>query len=212
MDKQEGFPFYERADESQKNAIVIMRITNPKIPDDNFDSLSWVLRARSRDEKRPSLCGLFSDGQGKFVSTDGHRMHIAEIPDLTEKIPAGVWLYVHADKKKISIREAPSDIPPFPEFTRISDLSECHKERGMMVFNDDDTSIVWRYWDLTGIKSNINYLIDICKDVEGLCVFSADPLPPCDIPGAPGPVILPVFFCSEGSEGKTKKALLMPIK
>lgn len=211
MDKQEGFPFYERADESQKNAIVIVRIQDPKVPDDKFDALSWVLRARSRDEKRPYLCGIFSDGEGKFIATDGHRMHIAEIPDFTEKIPAGIWLYVHSDKKQISVREAPSDMPPYPEYTRVSDISGFHKERGMITF-EDDTSIVWQYWDLTGIKSNINYLLDICRDTEGLRVFSADPLPPCDIPGAPSPVSPPVFFYSEGAEGNTRKAVLMPLK
>jgi len=211
MDKQEGFPFIERADESQKNAIVISRKPDPKAPDLDFDALSWVLRARSKDPHRLILCGLFSDGQGQFVSTDGHRLHIAEIPALTERIPAGTWLYVHADKKQISIKEAPEDLPNFPDYKKISDISERHKNRGFLSYIDD-TQAVWDYWNLTGIRSNIDYLLDICRDTESLSVFSADPLPPCDIPGAPEPVAAAIFFCSESSEGNTKKAMLMPLK
>jgi hypothetical protein len=205
-DVQETFPFAERADESQKNAIVICKEDGDP---DSFDSLLWVLRARSKDEERPNLCGLFSDGEGKFAATDGHRLHVAEIPLLTERIPAGIWLYVHADKKKVSIREAPDGIAPYPDYTKLTDLSEAHKKRGFISHIDgDDSGTLWRYWDLTGIHCNIDYLFDICKGVAALEVFSTDPAPGKISGSEP----LPIFFCTEGSEGNTKKAILMPLK
>lgn len=207
MKNQEVFPFAERADESQKNAIVIMRNPDPKIPDPDFDSIMWVLRARSKDaDMLLHLCSLHSDGQGRFVATDGHRLHAAEIPALSEKIPGGIWLFVHADKKKVSVLEAPADIRAYPNLTGLLDLDERHQRRGWLAY-EDDTQAIWSYWDLTGIKSNITYVIDVCKDIEPLEVFSSDP--------APGKVTgsksLPVIFCSQDAEGRSKKAILMPL-
>lgn len=203
MKKQEAFPF-ARADESQKNAIVITKEKD----EDGFLSLLWVLRARSKEEDRPTLCGLHSDGQGKFAATDGHRLHVAEIPTLTERIPGGIWFYVHADKKKISVLEAPADIPAYPDYETLLDLSDKHVKRGWIDYMDD-TQTVCDYWDLTHIKSNIGYLLDICRDAGPFEVFSAEPTNG-RITGAPD--VLPVVFYQEGSEGTSRKAILMPLK
>jgi hypothetical protein len=127
---------------------------------------------------------------------------------LTERIPGGTWLYVHADKKKISILEPPSGIPAYPDYETLLDLSDKHKERGWIAYLDD-TQSVWDYWDLTHIKSNINYLLDICRDAGPLKVFSAEPSHGKITGGAD---VLPVIFYSEGSEGNSKKAILMPLK
>jgi hypothetical protein len=206
MKKQETFPFAESIDESKKNAIVISR--DEGSPED-FDTLLWVLRARLKDEKKQNLCGLFSDGQGKFTATDGHRLHVAEIPSLMEKIPAGIWLYVHSDKKKISIREAPEGIDPYPEYENLLILTDGHVKRGWIHHVEgDDSNTVWRYWDLVGIHCNIEYLLDICKGAGQLDILS------CDAKNGKvsGAESLPIFFHSEDDDGKTKKAILMPFK
>ena len=100
------------------NGIVI---ENKKgVDEKDFTSLSWVLRARSREEDRPVLCGVSSDGMGRFAATDGHRMHVAEIPALAETIPKGVWIYVHGNKKKISLEQ--TDGLTFPDFQKLFDV------------------------------------------------------------------------------------------
>lgn len=194
---QETFPFIARPDESQKNAIVIDRTAKDDI---NFDSLSWVLRARSKDKTRPNLMGLYSDGMGKFAATDGHRLHIAEIPDLTEKIPAGIWLYVHETKEQISIREAPSDLPEFPDYEKIADITEDHVKRGQVINAIGDSGMVWDYFRLTAKECDIDYLLDIMHGIDSMDVFSTD---------GEGQGI---FFCWENGDGLTKKALMMPFK
>jgi hypothetical protein len=204
METQEKFPFVVRESESQKNAIVIERDSGVCTEAD-FDALSWVLRARSKEDDRPNLRGLYSDGLGKFVATDGHRMHIAEIPGMEEKVPAGIWLYVHETKKQISIKEAPEGTAPFPSYEKVADITDLHVKRGYLSHLLDDTGCLWRYWDLTKIRCNIDYLMDICRGVDNMTVYSV----PADdvIANAHG-----VFFISEQSDGNTKKAVLMPLK
>lgn len=196
MSNQEAFPFAERADESQKNAIVIEKVDKF---DRNFSSLAWVLRARSKDEIKKVLCGLYSDGQGKFIATDGHRMHIAEIPDLTEKIPAGIWIYVHSDKSKISIKEAPDNIGQYPDITKVSDMPMDYQKRGALHGDENESLVVWNLWDMTESRFNISYLLDIVKG-ETFDVYAGDRY-------GEG-----LFFCSDDLNGMTKKAILMPLK
>ena len=194
MNKQEGL--FPDPNEKQKNAIVLDR----KKVDPDFDALSWVLRARSKDELRANLCGLYSDGMGKFVATDGHRLHIAEIPGMTEKIPAGIWLYVHETKKQISILEAPDGMAKYPDTDRVSDMTERYGKKGLVVYTDD-SSTVWMYWDLVGRKCNIDYLLDVLKGAEAMDVYVHDEDQSAG-----------VFFCFDGKDGNTKKAILMPFK
>lgn len=195
MDKQEGFPFIARADESQKNAIVIDKAEWEEV---DFEALAWVLRARSTDKERPNLCGVYSDGTGLFVATDGHRMHLAEIPEFTERIPAGLWLYVHSDKKKISIREAPSDMAAFPPYDKLVDPSEQHTSKGHVV--GEDSMTVWTLWELVKQYFNINYLMDICRGSDAFEVIASR---------EPSSAI---FFYAENPDGRTRKAVLMPLK
>jgi hypothetical protein len=198
MNTQEVFPFAERADDSQKNAIVI---NNDQDNQSDFLSLAWVLRARSKDEAvQPHLCGLYSDGQGRFMATDGHRLHVAGIPSFTERIPEGIWVYVHADKKNISLKEAPDGTPLFPNITGLLDMSEQHKKRGMILFMEDESSAVWQYWDFVGVKCNIDYLLDILKGPDAFDVFSSLE------------ANTPIFFISAERNGNAKKAVLMPLK
>lgn len=195
MNKQEGLFVDENA--KQKNAIVIDK--KGKI-DPDFDSLSWVLRARSRDELWAHLRGLYSDGMGKFVATDGHRLHIAEIPGMTEKIPAGIWLYVHETKTQISILEAPEGMAKYPPYEAVSDMTEHYGKKGLVAYTDD-SGTVWMYWDLVGRKCNIDYLLDILKGVEAMDVYVHDEDQSAGI-----------FFCFDGQDGNTKKAIFLPFK
>jgi hypothetical protein len=198
MDKQEGFPFMARAEEHQKNAIVIERTDGDGL---DFDTLSWVLRARSEDKLRPNLCGLFSDGTGLFVATDGHRMHIAEVPNLTERIPGGIWTFIHADKKKISLREAPEDMALFPNYQLLADPSEEHKDKGcLMLMDEDGSSLVWEFFRLVGRPFNITYLVDAFMGSDAMTVLAAP---------SEGSA---VFFVNELPDGITRKAILMPLK
>ena len=50
-------------------------------------ALRWVARAVCTDAGRPHLCGVYF-GDDAIVATDGHRMHVAELPGL----PGGVFL------------------------------------------------------------------------------------------------------------------------
>jgi hypothetical protein len=61
-----------------RNAV----ITEKNAGDGLFKLLRWVVSARSLDETRFNITGMFieKDGDGyRFVSTDGRRMHILEI-------------------------------------------------------------------------------------------------------------------------------------
>jgi DNA polymerase-3 subunit beta len=50
--------------------------------DELADSLDYVLRAVSRDDSRPHLCGVFFEStEGRAATTDGHRAHISPLPD-----------------------------------------------------------------------------------------------------------------------------------
>ncbi len=197
MNKQEGFPFVEVDSDSHKNAIVIEK---ESVDAHDFDSLSWVLRARSKDKTRMNLYGLYSDGQGEFVATDGHRMHIAEIPGLTEKIPEGIWLYIDEKSKRISILEAPESIAAYPAYDTLSDLSEMHQKKGWLVYAGDPSATLWAYFDITGIKCNIDFLMDVIQGTDAMEIFVS--------PDASAPI----FFCCDNGSGNTKKAILMPMK
>jgi len=203
--KQETFPF-ARADESQKNAIVILK---DGTDDESFYALRWVLKARSEASEMMHLCSVHHDGEGVFVATDGHRLHLAEIEALTERIPAGIWLYVHGDKKKLSLKEAPEGICKYPNYSALLDLSENHKKRGLIDHLDgDESATVWRYWDLVGVKCNIEYLIDVLDGTGGMEVYADDPRPGIVTGRDP----LPLIFYSGSGEGITRKALIMPLK
>lgn len=196
MIKQQGLPGFFPENEKQKNAIVLDK------QDDNendFNALSWVLRARSKEKKPQELGGCYSDGMGKFAATDGHRLHVAEIPGLTEKIPKGIWLFVHETAKQISIKEPPDSIANFPDFERLTDISENHEKKGVMT-DLDETSLVWMFRELTGKECNIFYLFDICKGCVELDVWASPEK------------ASPVFFCWESGDGDTRKAILMPLK
>jgi hypothetical protein len=62
MKKQETFEF-ARADESQKNAIVILK----EADEDSFNSLLWVLRARSKDDERPLFVASIRTAKGNLL-------------------------------------------------------------------------------------------------------------------------------------------------
>jgi hypothetical protein len=135
---------------------------------------------------------------GLFVSLDGHRMHIAEIPGLTEKIPQGIWIYALGNKKQISLKEPLGNALPYPDFKALSDLSEKHELKGTLV-HADDTSALWMFYDMTGIKCNIDYLMDVCRESDALDVYCSPTFNAA------------VYFVQEGPDGYTKKAVLMPL-
>ena len=196
MSNQE--PLFDE-NKKQKNAIVFRKEGSGITPTD-FASLGWVLRARSEDPMRPHICGLYSEGNGKFIATDGHRMHIAEIPGMEEKIPEGIWLYVSSTAKQISILEAPEGIGKYPDYERISSMTEAHESKGMIAYAGNDTDTLWQFWDLVGVKCNIEYLMDVLKCNEAMTVHAApDPL-------------AGIFFTREDNDGNTKKAILMSLK
>lgn len=180
------------------NGVVIEK--NENIIDQDFNSLAWVLKARSKDELRRNLFGIYSTGDGKFVATDGHRLHVAEIPKFAETIPEGVWAYVHASKRKISLRQTdgltfPSYQPLFDEFNR----SEPKKNGSIHLFKDRLSEVVWQFWDLVGIRVNINYLEDALSGGEEMNIRSIEKTDQIEL-------------SYEGSDGNTKRALIMAMK
>jgi hypothetical protein len=181
------------------NGIVI---ENKKgVDEKDFTSLSWVLRARSRDEERPVLCGVSSDGMGRFAATDGHRLHVAEIPKLSETIPKGVWLYVHGNKKKISLEQ--TDGLTFPDFQKVFDDFNNAKPTNKGMVNHvkgEDSGAVWRLHDITDMTFNIKYALEMLSGIEPLSVRICSDY------------LHGIEFSSQGEEGNTKRGIIMPLK
>jgi len=180
------------------NGVVIEK--NENIIDQDFNSLAWVLKARSKDELRRNLFGIYSTGDGKFVATDGHRLHVAEIPKFAETIPEGVWAYVHASKRKISLRQTdgltfPSYQPLFDDFNR----SEPKNNGSVHLLKDKLSEAIWNFWDLVGIRVNINYLEDALSCGEEMNIRSIERIGQIEL-------------SYEGSDGNTKRALIMAMK
>ena len=89
--------------------------------DSTFHDLSWVIKAKSKDESRYNLQGVYFDGEA-FIATDGYRLHYA-LMDL-ENIPheiypkeKGVYEVVSANKKNITLRL--STDREFPDYTQV---------------------------------------------------------------------------------------------
>lgn len=133
-----------------------------------FDSLLWVLLARSIDPLRPQLMGLYADGSGTFVATDGHRLHLAIIEDYKESIPEGVWIFAHADQCKI-ILSKPSEPLTYPDYRRVTvgmvkewqpeDIStgriNCSTRNGDVM--------LWEFFAIAGKCAAVKYLQDATK-------------------------------------------------
>jgi len=184
------------------NGIVIEK--NKDCNKEDFKSLAWVLRARSKDDMRPNLTGLHSDGMGKFIATDGHRMHIAEIPKLSETIPAGIWIYVHASSKKISLQQAPEDTPDYPDCQKVIDgFNNGNPVSKGMVFHikGEDSNTVWYFHHATSLECNIDYLIDVLENQD-----------PMNIRVQEGNELSPIELTGGGIDGNTQKAIIMPLK
>jgi DNA polymerase III sliding clamp (beta) subunit (PCNA family) len=47
------------------------------------DEFKWVALAGCRDTTRRNICGVYSTGEGHLIATDGHRMHVAPLPEGT---------------------------------------------------------------------------------------------------------------------------------
>lgn len=151
------------------NAIVIEK-GNGANPED-FLSLAWVLRARAKDESRLNLCGLHSDGMGRFAATDGNRLHVAEIPKMAEAITEGTWLFVHASATKISLMQAPDAASPYPNYQKAIDLFNSAEPiaKGSIFHVKGELSMtVWRFADMVSQRINIDYMIDALDKVDAM--------------------------------------------
>ena len=183
------------------NGIVI---ENKKgVAPEDFQALAWVLRARSREEERLNLCGVHSDGMGKFEATDGHRIHVAEIPSFSETIPAGIWIHVSANKKKISLQQTEMMESAFPKSQMFFDEFNLNNptEKGFAEhIKGEDSSVIWRVHGITDMEFNIKYLIDVLSEIEPLMVRVCKDY------------LKGIEFSSDRGEGNTKRAIIMPFK
>lgn len=80
------------------------------------DILQWVLKARGKDSGRPIL-SLVNVEKGKMICTDGRRLHIAEIQDVSD----GLYEVVKAFNGEIILCDVDKAEYgyPFPDFKTV---------------------------------------------------------------------------------------------
>jgi hypothetical protein len=77
--------------------------------DTDFDNITWVLKARSKDKHKVNLAGVFIDG-GLLVCTDGHRLHCYMT---TRELASGNYDVKSATKKQIILQKNDYQFPQY---------------------------------------------------------------------------------------------------
>lgn len=168
---------------------------------ETFNDLSWVIKARSKDETRYNLHGVYFDGEA-FVSTDGYRLHYALFdPDSLPKemIPKkkGVYDVVTANKKAITLRlnkdfEFPDYSQILPDPKTFTNSQRCILGRMVTPL----TTLARYTFSLFADKGciNLKYLEDLAIEDEEWEIFFID-------------YLSPVTFMNH-----SKLAILMPVR
>jgi len=117
-----------------------------------------------------------------------------------KQFPKAYGLNVHASKRKISLRQTdgltfPSYQPLFDDFNR----SEPKNNGSVHLLKDKLSEAIWNFWDLVGIRVNINYLEDALSCGEEMNIRSIERIGQIEL-------------SYEGSDGNTKRALIMAMK
>ena len=145
---------------------------------DFTEKLRWVLRASGRKDVRFYLNGLFFDAENaKLVGTDGHRLHVADVPQLStltrsailprESAQTLLGLITETGGKRASLRIGISDIPP--EAPRPKDV----QPRGLFAFYVGDTVLQVKaidgiYPDWKRIKAEPSAMTTLLVDLPSL--------------------------------------------
>ena len=121
---------------------------------EDFNRLSWVIKARSNDESRLKINGVnFSCGVA--TATDGHRLHMACIE---REIPDGNYIVKSATGKLIVLETDTADFA-YPDVERV-----WRKRQGEYVktvtTNSDPSRFIYEVYN-SGDLYNIKYLNDV---------------------------------------------------
>jgi hypothetical protein len=134
--------------------------------DPDFDTIQWVLKARSKDDMRKNITGV-NVSSGVFCCTDGHRLHAAAIE--TFDVPDGSY-FVKSSNKSIIVLEL-NDYD-FPQYERVFPVFNP-KHFGTYSGNGDGygrskfVKDVYRNFTSDSIGMNLDYLLDaFIPDVE----------------------------------------------
>ena len=128
--------------------------------DTNFETLLWVLKAKGDGDLRIYLQMLLVDVDNTFVCTDGHRLHLAQIPEYS--IEPGTYEYIPTRKGCAVILRKVSDID-FPEYRKVIPngdtpvLGEIFNSRK---YTTPGEALI-KLFELTGKGVDLNYLLDI---------------------------------------------------
>ena len=174
-------------------------IKNKGFGDSPFTAIGWVLRARSKDELRKNLRGIYSDGKGNFCSTDGHRLHVAEIKEYAPAIPAGIWLPV-IDSNDVIVLEGPKNELTFPSYQKIFPEEFDPKFSGKVRYDAHGEYHIFELYRIFNHAFNINYVNDaICCGEDMI-----------DVKGGAGPDMhkLPAIFESQLGEIVLRAAIM----
>ena len=140
-----------------------------------FDALVWITLARSKDCFRKVLNGIYSDGSGGFVATDGHRLHQAIIKDYIELIPKGVWEVAHCDICKIILAK-PSETLQYPEYKKVTvDMpsswnQELIRTGRVNCSKGNGDAMLWEFFSIAGKCVALRYFQDAVKGSDIMTV------------------------------------------
>ena len=126
-----------------------------------FDKAKWVAKARSKDTYRYGMQGIYVSEDGKWIATDGHRMHIWN--NAPEYAPG---LYQVVDTTKV-ITLTPDDDNQFPKWENV--VPNYEKEFAQSLhFGDKAKSdyagnsiAVFKLFDATKACFNLSFLTDL---------------------------------------------------
>lgn len=137
---------------------------------DDYESLLFVLKAKSSDETRPFMCVLHVErtkSGSRLVATDGRRLHVAEIGT---KLESGEYDVIIA-KNSVILKENSAGLQ-FPNWKRVVpektiDKGTINLEKSGLGKNDSkaaEMSIAFgKFLEKTGEIVNLRYLEDLPK-------------------------------------------------
>ncbi len=147
------------------NGIIIEKTNSNKL---YFESLLWVLRARSKDNIRKPLQGIYSDGTGYFVATDGILMNVVYVPSFVSIIPKGIWTLIPSNAKYIVLMELIGSEYKYPNWKGLIDNfnnSSSPFVCGEITYSDKD-KFLWDYYNKVNVPCDTDRLLNIFKGMN----------------------------------------------
>jgi len=140
------------------NAIVITKraMDKKRLGDPSFDALKWVLKAVCKDQLRKDICCLNSDGNGRFAGTDGHRLHVADLPEMASFLPSGNWKHIPtASPNALVFMENGGAL--YPVYDKVFPKEYDEKET-VIHAGTEFKDWWWKFFQAVNVPVNMDYL------------------------------------------------------